>query len=175
MYLQKIREQMPQHFAYSLKVPEHSLLEVRTVIVACCEQGAIPTLKELERLQPLAYVLIPGAQLHKQTAEQRASADIMHPPPKSEYSLNFFETVLSNMPNVEDVIICTHNGCIYTNEPDLEQQLQKTAGSLQESDRSHQRLIKLHAWHFEPEVNWVSFFDSDTRQMLPLSAAPIFS
>lgn len=173
--MHNLRKEVQESCAYSLKVPECSLLEIRTAIVACCEQNAIPNSQELNGLQPIAFILIPGARIHTQTPEQRSSADIMHPPPECDYSLNFFDAVISNMPNVEDIIICTHSECSYPVEMDFEKQLRLTSLCLKRSEQVWRQSVQVHVWHFEPEVNWVSFFDTDTRQMLPLNAAAIFA
>lgn len=170
MYIQKIREQLPEPRAFSLKIPEYSLIEVETIIVACCEDDSIPSAKELEKLQPLAYILVPGALIHAPPAELRTSAGIMHPPPEAKASYNFFKSVLTSMPNAKDIIICTHSGCKFETSNDPLQQLDDVSKILIESPILKQREIRLHVWHYEPEINWVSFFDVDTNLMLPLNA-----
>lgn len=170
MGIHRFRAPAQENSVYMFKVPECSLFEVGSVMIACCEKGAIPPVKELKHFQPLAMVLIPGAQLLAPPAEMRSTADIMHPPPHC-HSFKFLESVTVSMPNVQQMIICTHSGCKFTREEEsMSERLSELATALAVSDLLKTRRIKLHAWHFEPEINWVSFYDTDTGLMLPLNA-----
>ena len=171
MSIHRFRTPAQENSVYMFKVPDCSLFEVSSVIIACSEKNSIPPAKELEHFNPLAMVLIPGSQLLAPPAEMRSTADIMHPPP-SCHSFEFLESVTVSMPNVQHMIICTHSGCKHTKEngPTIDERLAELSKALTASDPLKKRRFKLHAWHFEPEINWVSFYDTDTGLMLPLNA-----
>ncbi len=168
--------------SYSLFVPDHQVCDVQTIIVTCSEiEGKIPA-ADLDRLQPYAYLTLPGGQLVG-GVDPECSAD----------TLSFLEALLMSARHAAHIIVCFHTGCRYldigtkydcsvipiTEETDnllipAQHMLMQEISILESICRRNQHLaarkLTLHGWLYEPEISWVSFLDSETGQFLPLNA-----
>jgi len=85
---------------YSLSVPTHRLSEVRTVVIACSEIGALPRLRELDMLEPVAYLTMPGGTLQL-AHEQEPDEDVVR----------FLESLLMSASQAEFIVTCLHTKC----------------------------------------------------------------
>lgn len=88
--------------SYSLSVPTHRLSEVRTVVIACSEIGALPRSRELEMLEPVAYLTMPGGTLQLPN-EREPDEDVVR----------FLESLLMSASQAEFVVTCLHTRCTH--------------------------------------------------------------
>jgi hypothetical protein len=180
--------------SYSLSVPVRRVSEVRTIIIACSEIGALPESRELEMLGPLAYLTLPGGNVLLEDGSEQ-DADVAR----------FLESLLMSAQHAEFVITCFHTRCSYfdygttsgeplacldaSDEGDerlaflghqrgallgqqalVKQQLERLKKIFKSNKQLANRNISVNGWLYETEIDWVSFYDSDTDMFLPLSA-----
>lgn len=184
---------------YSLSIPAHRLSEVRTVVIACSEMGTLTTSRELEMLEPLAYIFIPGGTIQNWKEE-----------PDEDF-VQFLESVLISAGQVEFVVTCLHTRCSHFRDrgfsphlsivgAEFDSQVKQPAESegkellhfepiammpqhevvksqllaikriLKQSRFPSARKLKVSGWLYESEIDWISFYDNETDLFLPLSA-----
>ena len=193
--------------SYSLSVPTQRLSEVRTVVIACSEIGALPRSRELEMLEPVAYLTMPGGTLQLSN-EREPDEDVVR----------FLESLLMSASQAEFVVTCLHTKCshfadghtlshlsLVGAEPDdgrnahkstkqpsdedaelsflrhetaeampqhemVKSQLSGLKRILKASRHLSTRKLTVSGWLYETEIDWISFYDSETDLFLPLSA-----
>jgi len=167
---------------YSLSVPTR-LSEVKTIVIACSETDALPKTRELQLMEPLAYLTIPGGIAF---FENEDNSDIVQ----------FLESLLLSAQQVEFIAICMHTKCTHSdaykistgdsesNTTSIEyesilakqiavkQQLFRFKQLTRENKLLARRNVAVSGWLYETEINWLSFYDYETDQFLPLSVKP---
>lgn len=172
--------------SYSLSIPGHQVYDVHTIIVTCSEiEGKLPAV-DLDRLQPHAYLTLPGGRL------------INGPDPECSLdTLCFLEAVLMSARNVEHIVVCFHTECTFRDTSvvplfedrqraaskhqadesqllNVQRELTSELSALRNMCKRNPNLAKkklvFHGWLFESEIDWVSFLDQETGLFLPLSA-----
>lgn len=173
----------------SLTIPIGKLDDVQTIFISCTEVESLPKVQELDRLEPVAFLKVPGGLVGDNTSEHG----------KLDEQSSLLRSVLSNC-NAEHIVLCLHTGCTYlsytpecnditgrlglTHRPSLSPcvefslkplqdcllQQGRFVESLVEEARRAGRRLSIHCWLFEPEINWISFYDFETGLLLPLNA-----
>ncbi len=194
------RVEADEQRSISLSIPKLTVTDVRSLIIGCCEQGALPEIQHLEKLQPLAFINTAGGTLFDSKNDDCSDG------------LRFLESVLSTASSVKHIVVCMHTGCsfvcteahsgcsnahkrlqlvksarvsdtpgessdhhhldemLFPYERLLLEQLLALATMLKRNPKFTSREVMLHGLLFEPEIEWLSFFDLDTGQLLPLNA-----
>lgn len=178
---------------YSLSVPNARISEVKTIVIACSEIGALPQSRELEMLQPIAYLTLPGGNLNLDM-DDVDDADV----------IRFLESLLMSAHQAEHVVTCLHTRCsffdygfadgeplptrpafdesdghiranfprqgLFSQQDAVKQQLSRFRRIFASNKELSNRKIAISGWLYETEIDWLSFYDSETDQFLPLSA-----
>jgi hypothetical protein len=160
-----------------LSAQNERLEDAQTILITCCEKNGLPPSSELLRLEPIAFLTIPGAQL---TTEEDSSD-----------ALESLSKVLDEAPQVEHIVLCLHSGCAHLRLPEcydflikrgrnaifpmhevLKEQVAFIKSALKGRSNRRGKSPAVHGWLYEPEIDWISFLDDETGLLLPMSANP---
>lgn len=190
-------ETVVEQRSISFSIPDRTVKDVRTIVIGCGEENSLPDVQHLERLQPLAFIKTAGGRLFGRKFDDagdglRFLESILSTAPDVEHIVVCLHTGCSSMcpePDTgcgsapmlqlvksESVAEPTrhgsehHEGVLFPYERMLLEQLLAVATILKRNSKFTSKQIRLHGLLFEPEIEWISFFDFDTGQLLPLNA-----
>lgn len=182
---------MKTDFSYSLSVEPagFKISEIHTILISCSEPNSSPTSKTVEKLMPLAHLAVPAGLLARVSHNQRSNAADFLPDLLSSGSgvanivvclhtgCSLMKQVLDReIFRIDDSVLAlgadsrsVNEGEIMLLQKTIKIELRDIQKQLRRDVALMKRKVKFQGWVFEPEIDWVSFYDIETGLLLPLS------
>lgn len=177
-------------YTLSLEHPGCKISEIQTVLISCSESHSRPASQSIEKLMPLAHLTVPAGLLARiATTQEGNAADCLQELLSTASGVSNLVVCLHTgcllMRQVLGGEIFRADESVFHLETDsrsvtegeillLQETIRRELRAIQKQLRRagffSKRRIKLQGWVFEPELNWISFYDLDTGLLLPLSA-----